>query len=82
MCAAASMTAEWRQEYNRRNSMLKNGSYQGAGDVTTRLIREWRHRCCAGCGCGRREPCQARRCCLVVTEHGPKTHSSFAVGQS
>ena len=40
MCAAASMTAEWRQEYNRRNSMLKNGSYQGAGDVTTRLIRE------------------------------------------
>ena len=43
----AFMTAEWRKEYGRRNTiesrnaMLKNGSYQGAGDVTTRLMRGW-----------------------------------------
>lgn len=41
------MTAEWRKEYGRRNTiesrnaMLKNGSYQSAGDVTTRLMRDW-----------------------------------------
>lgn len=41
------MTAEWRKEYGRRNTvesrnaMLKNGSYQDVGDVTTRLMRGW-----------------------------------------
>lgn len=41
------MTDEWRKEYGRRNTvesrnaMLKNGSYQDVGDVTTRLMRGW-----------------------------------------
>lgn len=30
-----------RNTIESRNAMLKNGSYQGAGDVTTRLMRGW-----------------------------------------
>ncbi|WKK61324.1 hypothetical protein QYQ98_09990 [Corynebacterium sp. P3-F1] len=43
----AFMSADWRKEYGRRNtiesrnSLLKNGNYQGAGDPTTRLMRGW-----------------------------------------
>lgn len=43
----AFMSAGWRKEYGRRNtiesrnSLLKNGNYQGVGDPTTRLMRGW-----------------------------------------
>lgn len=30
-----------RNTIESRNAMLKNGSYRGAGDVTTRLMRGW-----------------------------------------